>query len=130
MPTAIPPKRKHIVGRVLFRKHQDLIFRELAAGWSLWAIYQRHQSLLEGISYRQLGRHVASAQQRPAPAQAIVRRTSAVTTPPPPQPIAPLNEGSATHVRNTRTSRGFSFDPSPREDDKKRFWGITTADDE
>jgi hypothetical protein len=124
------------MGRVAFFARIDAIRAELAQGWPLTAIYERHKSAL-GISYcgfwRLVVRHAADARPGRAPSKSSARTrtpliaegnpgSGSVAMPVRLQPTAPSDEGPSHHA-GQQPARTFSHDPIERPGDYERLFG-------
>jgi hypothetical protein len=126
-------------GRVAFFARLDAIQAELAEGWPLTAIYQRHGSAL-GIGYRGFCRLVRkhAAGRSPArrdglavpvpvdaamPGQAeAVRPAASANVPLSADPSAPIARGVAPNAGH-QSARTFVHDPIERPGDYERLFG-------
>jgi Family of unknown function (DUF5338) len=133
------PSKAWGVGRVAFLARIDAIKVELAQGWSLKAIYQRHKDRL-AVGYssfcKLVSRHAADArpvvrtQVQPAPPagpKSAPGMARVMANPPEnrrgaPEPPAISEEGSSAHDGH-QPARTFNHDPIERPGDYERLFG-------
>ena len=122
------------MARVAFLAHLDAIWAELAQGFPLKAVYQKHQAKL-GMSYTQFTRYCARlprAEATLAPATAVRPKQPptpaiprlgpqpvAASPPPAPQIRGPANAGH----QSVQPARTFNHDPLEKPGDRERLLG-------
>jgi len=78
-----PGKRRHHQGRVAWIAMRKVVERELAEGWSVRAVYDRHAAEFEGkLSYPQLVRYVRPLRAKEATPRPVAEKAPLPTPAP------------------------------------------------
>ena len=121
------------VGRIAFFARLDAITADLAAGWPMTAIFQRHKAVL-GISYsgfcKLVRRHANDAwpgRRQPAEpssdASPAAPNRSDALAPPAPPPTATPQDGPPSHAAPEQPRGSFRYSPHPREGEIDQLFG-------
>jgi hypothetical protein len=121
------------VGRIAFFARLDAITADLAGGWPMTTIYQRHKAAL-GISYSGFCKLVRRHANDARPGRRIPGVPSSDARPTPPNrwdavapPATPLTttlqDGPPSHAEHEQPRGSFRYSPHPKEGEIDRLFG-------